>query len=307
MGALQIYDLAIAWNWQYDREFVDRAQDVACKNNVSILKICAENVDKIFDLLQKGDIHFRYFLDRASDEDERFQPMARYILKQFRFGDGTAPRPINPHDIQIHAADKATMHLEFLAHDIEVPYTIIVSPYDHMHEVELTLTELAKLGRPFIIKPANTTGGGIGVVMGAETLKEVIDARQSNKSDKYLLQETIKPNELVGRRAWFRVFYAFNDIISCWWDDITHIYSPVSEDEERQLGLERLRTIAERVHSICRLEFFSTELVCTTDGRCVAVDYVNEMCDMRLQSQFLDGVPDEIVQRILSRMVEYVK
>ena len=305
--SLQTYDLAVAWNWEYDREFVACVQDVACRKNTAVLEIRAENVEEIFDMLKRGKIHFRYLLDRASDEDEKFQPLARFVLKQFRSGDRTAPRPINPHDLQILAADKATMHLEFLAHGIEVPYTIIISPYYHKREVELTLTELAKLGRPFIIKPANTTGGGIGVVIGAETLKEIIDARQSHKNDKYLLQETIKPTEIAGRRAWFRVFYAFDDIITCWWDDITHIYSLLNRDEERKLGLEQLRAITKRIQAVCQLEFFSTELVCTADGRCVAVDYVNEMCDMRLQSQSPDGVPDIVVQQIVSRMMKFVR
>jgi hypothetical protein len=307
MEARRIYDFAIAWNWKYDQAFIECIQEAASRRNITVIEIRNDNVEEIFNKLKKGEIYFRYFLDRASDEDEIFQPLAGYVLKQFRSGDNTAPHPINPHDLQLYAADKATMHLEFLAHGIDVPYTIIVSPYNHKHEVELSLTELAKLGRPFIIKPANTTGGGIGVVMGAETLKEIIDARQFHKNDKYLLQETIKPKELAERRAWFRVFYAFGDIIPCWWDDITHIYSPINEKEEHLLSLEQLRSIAERIQTICQLEFFSTELVCTFNERCVAVDYVNEMCDMRFQSQFKDGVPDVVVEQIVFRLMGYVQ
>ena len=307
MEPLVTYDFAIVWNWEYDREFIQLVQEVFRLNNLSVLEIHAENVEKIFQMLKKGELQFRYFLDRASDEDDAFHPLARFILKQFRAGAGMSMRPINLHDLQIRAADKATMHLEFLAHNIEVPYTIIISPYNHKQEVELSITELAKLGRPFIIKPANTTGGGVGVVMGAETLKEIIDARQSNKNDKYLLQETIKPIECAGRRAWFRVFYAFGDIIPVWWDDVTHIYSILSEDEERQLDVERLKKITECIHTVCQLDFFSTEVVYTADSRCVTVDYVNEMCDMRLKSRFVDGVPDIIVKRIVYRMMEHVK
>jgi hypothetical protein len=166
---------------------------------------------------------------------------------------------------------------------------------------------LAKLGRPFIIKPANTTGGGIGVVMGAESLKEIIEARQSHKNDKYLLQETIKPIVFEGRRAWFRVFYAFGDIIPVWWDDLTHIYSLLREEDEQHIDKERLVKITHDIHTVCQLEFFSTELVYTGDRKCIAVDYVNEMCDMRLKSQFLDGVPDVVVRRIAHRMMEFVK
>ena len=307
MEPSKIYDFAVAWNWDFDREFILLIREVFRLNNLSVLEIRAENVEEILNMLKKGKLQFRYFLDRASDEDDAFQPLARFILKQFRAGDGISMHPINLHDLQIRAADKATMHLEFLAHGIEVPYTIIISPYNHKQEIELTITELAKLGRPFIIKPANTTGGGIGVVMGAETLKEIIEARQSHKNDKYLLQETIKPIECAGRRAWFRVFYAFGDLIPCWWDDVTHIYSVLNEDEERQFDVGQLKTITKRIYTVCQLEFFSTELVCTAERRYVTVDYVNEMCDMRLQSQFVDGVPDAIVQRIVSRMMNYVK
>jgi hypothetical protein len=304
---LMIFDLVLAWNWEFDREFVQLVLEMFRQHDLSVLEIHAKNIEEIFDSVKKGKLQFRYFLDRASDEDDAFQPLARYVLKKYRTGDAQSMRPINPLDLQIHAADKATMHLEFLTHKIEVPYTIIISPFNHKQEVELTISELAKLGRPFIIKPANTTGGGIGVVMGAESLKEIIEARQSHKNDKYLLQETIKPILFEGRRAWFRVFYAFGNIIPVWWDDVTHVYSLLKEDDEQYMNKEQLIKITQRIHTVCQLEFFSTELVYTGDRKCVAVDYVNEMCDMRLKSQFLDGVPDVVVYRIVQQMMEYIK
>jgi hypothetical protein len=103
------------------------------------------------------------------------------------------------------------------------------------------------------------------------------------------------------------VFYAFGDIIPSWCNDITHIYSPLSEEAKRRSNFGQLQTITDRIHTLCHLDFFSTEIAFTTDGRCVVVDYVNEMCDMRLQSQFSDGVPDIIVQQIIARMVKFVK
>ena len=143
--------------------------------------------------------------------------------------------------------------------------------------------------------------------MGAETLLEVIQARQYHKNDKYLLQETIKPSMLAGRRAWFRVFYAFGDIIPSWWDDTTHIYCLLQAEDEYQLGLEPLSRITEKIHTICKLDFFSTEIVLTTNKKFVVVDYVNEMCDMRIQSQHADGVPDTIVDRIIAKMTDFIK
>ena len=199
------------------------------------------------------------------------------------------------------------MHLEFLSMNINVPYTIIISPYNHRKEIELTVSELALLRRPFIIKPANTTGGGIGVVTGAETLKDVLEARQHHRNDKYLLQETIKPISLGIRRAWFRVFYIFGLILICWWDDGTHFYETMSEQDEELFGLHELRKMTEKVHSVSKLDFFSTEFAMTFDQRLVAVDYVNEMCDMRLQSKHLDGVPDQVVTQIVDRIIWFVR
>lgn len=297
------YNLAIAWNWEHDQGFINCIRKEASLNNIRLLEICKANLLQIFDEIKNSNITIRYFLDRASDEDESFQPLSQFI----RSMTVNPAKQINPHHLQIRAADKATMHLEFLAKGIEVPYTIIISPFTDSTDIHLSLDDLAKLGRPFIIKPANTTGGGIGVVIGAETLKEVIEARQAHKNDKYLLQETIKPTTLDGKRAWFRVFYAFGKILPCWWDDLTHIYNYLDEREEQKLRLGRLREITQSIYEVCRLDFFSTELVYTHDGRFIAVDYVNEMCDMRLKSQSYDGVPDCVVEMISSHLIKFVE
>ncbi len=303
-----IYDLAIAWTWKYDFEFVQLLEKTAFDASLRTLTIDPMSVSRIFEQVRNRTLFFRFFLDRASDEDENFQPLARLIQKRLREPEHPfSIRPINPLDLVAQASDKATMHLEFLSHGINVPYTIIISPYNHKKEIELTLSELARLGRPFIIKPANTTGGGIGVVTGAETLKDVLEARQHHRNDKYLLQETIKP-ALVGKRpAWFRVFYAFGRILPCWWDDQTHLYESLGSDEEAFDGLAELRRYTASIQEVCKLDFFSTEIVLTSEQKVVVVDYVNEMCDMRLQSHHPDGVPDAIVMDIIQSLVRLVE
>lgn len=302
------FDLAIAWTWKYDNEFVHRIRQTALAASLNVVLVDAQSVSEVLEQVRKRSFQIRVFLDRASDENESFQPLARLIQKRYRDGDRPpSPRPVNPLDLVARASDKATMHLEFLSHGIHVPYTIIISPFNHKSEVELTLSELAELGRPFIIKPANTTGGGIGVVTGAESLKDVIEARQHHRNDKYLLQETIKPKSLGPRRAWFRVFYAFGGILPCWWDDQTHIYEPLHPADEAALGLGELRRVTGKIQTICCLDFFSTELVLTPEGKIIAVDYVNEMCDMRPQSQHPDGVPDIVLNEIVRLLVQFVK
>ncbi|HTX19623.1 MAG TPA: hypothetical protein VMG34_13285 [Bacteroidota bacterium] len=288
---MQLRTLGLAWNWGYDDEFVAGIERACEARGVTSYRIMPANVQETLQLLREGSLAFEFFLDRASDDDESFEPLVKQVAR-------SSAQFFNPPDRVEHAKDKATMHLEFITKGLQVPYTIIVSPFSKKREPELSLSELAKLGRPFIIKPANTTGGGIGVVLGAETLKDVIETRQHHKNDKYLLQETVKPRFLGDSRAWFRVIYGFGEILPCWWDDITHVYREVTREEEEQYGIGVLRTIVKSIQEVCGLDFFSSEIALAGDGRFVVVDYVNEICDMRLQSKHRDGVPDGIVHRI---------
>jgi len=302
----QPFDVAVAWNWDFDREFLQCIDSAATARGLTTLFIDQHNLAETVSALHDDTLSLRVFLDRASDEDERFLALQKVISQIARAsGERAILHSINPHDLLRRASDKATMHLEFLSRGIHVPYTIIISPYNHRKEVELSLSELALLGRPFIIKPANTTGGGIGVVIGAESLKDVIETRQHHKNDKYLLQEKVIPIEFDHHRGWFRVFYAFGTVLPCWWNDLTHIYEELTPNEEEAFGLLPLRSVATTIQQICGLDFFSTEIAMTPNKKFVVVDYVNEMCDMRLKSTHPDGVPDRVVVSIAEALAEF--
>ena len=296
----EYFHLAVAWDWEYDREFVVLLEEQIHQHHLRCYSISHHNLHETLKKTQKGEVVFGAFLDRASDGDEKFIPLARLIQK-------TVQITINSHDAIHRAADKATMHLEFLSAGIHVPFTIIISPYSKKNEVELTLSDLATLGRPFIIKPANTTGGGIGVILGAETLKDVIESRQHHKNDKYLLQEKIRRVRMGVRKAWFRVFHTFGLTIPCWWDDESHVYAPLTREDLHTYGLRPLYMTVRRIQQVCNLDFFSTEIAVTEEGRFVVVDYVNEICDMRLQSFHFDGVPDGVVREISRRIARHLQ
>ena len=297
---METFSLGIAWNWEYDADFVAGLEGVCLERNLTTYRIDPRSLPDALHGLRSEELAFSAFLDRASDDDESFEPLVKLISR-------SPTRIFNPLQHVEHAKDKATMHLEFITNGLNVPYTIIISPYNKKKEIELSLSELSHLGRPFIIKPANTTGGGTGVVMGAESLKYVLDTRQHHKNDKYLLQETVRPTILGGHKAWFRVLYAFGEIIPCWWDDVTHLYQPLSDDEEREYELTGLRHAAETIRKVCKLDFFSSEIAMDEKKKLVVVDYVNEVCDMRLQSRHSDGVPDNIVRRIQVLLADETK
>jgi hypothetical protein len=294
----RLFDLAIAWDWEYDHFFVNLIENILQDRGIKTYRIEYHNIDETIYNLKKNIIRFNYLFDRTADEV--FYPLIKYLEK-------TSSRIINPRLLTKKSNDKATMHLEFITAGINVPYTIIISPYNSKKEVEFSISALANLGRPFIIKPANNTGGGMGVVTGAETLRDILEARQHQKEDKYLVQEKINPKYIASKRAWFRVFYAFGKIFIAWWNDLTHWYEPVTELEEKEFKLYKLKRVMSVIHKVCMLDFFSSEIAITENDKIIVVDYVNDVCDMRPQSFCFDGVPDSLVSEIVNKLAVFIK
>ncbi len=296
---MKTINLAVAYTWEYDEDFINAIELVFNSRSLVLLKISYDNLLTIMERIKNEELKINFFLDRASDAEEDFVPLAKLMVDK-------NVRIINQYSNVEFAIDKATMHLEFITNGINTPYTIIISPYREKKDIELSLEQLARLGRPFIIKPANTTGGGIGVVKGAETLSDVLKARQHLENDKYLLQEKIEPVEVDNKRFWFRSFYAFGKVLHCWWNDLTHIYDLISQEDFIKYQLDKMDEIVYKIHSITNLDFFSTEIALTKENKFVVVDYVNDQCDMRFKSKHIDGVPDEIIYSIINYLTDFV-
>jgi hypothetical protein len=159
------------------------------------------------------------------------------------------------------------------------------------------------VGERFIIKPAHGSGGE-GVKKEAFSITQVLIARKDYPADSYLLQANIKPVQLGLRKAWFRVLYCYGEVYPCWWNQQTHIYIPVTSEEEHLFGLQPLKRICSKIAAICNLELFSTEIALTADACFVVVDYVNDQIDLRLQSKAIDGVPDTILRSMAEHLVD---
>lgn len=287
----RLFDVCLASDWEHDRDLFDLLE--ARLQGLGHSTYCAwpHNLAETLGALEAGELCIRYLVDRASTTSLEFLELHRLSALH---GAGALDTPA----ALAWASDKATMHLEFLTAGIPVPHTLILDPYQVHPELSIEAHTLAPLGTPFVIKPANTTGGGIGVCHAASTPAEVIAARRTHPRDKYLLQERIEPLERGERRYWFRVFYACSLVLCAWWNDRTHRYAPLSEQDSRREGLEALAAIARRIAAVCGLRVFSTEIALDVRGRFVVVDYVNESPDLRLASKHPDGVPDELVGRV---------
>jgi hypothetical protein len=284
-------DLAIAWNWEYDGDFILGIERECASRGLTTYRVEDHNLAETLRMLRSGELGFRAFFDRASDADEEYLALQPFV-------DVPGVRCFNPRRQVLHAADKATMHLELITHGVNVPNTIILSPAGVTPAPAPGPADLQRIGIPFVIKPANTTGGGTGVIMNATTPEQIAAARLDHPDDKYLVQETITPMLFDGRRAWFRAYYAFGKTILCWWDDQTHQYTTVAPEEEGRYDLGGLRPVMEIIRGACRLDFFSSEVAITPERKFIVVDYVNEVCDMRKKSHFENGAPDGVVDEI---------
>jgi len=290
------YDLCLAWNWEYDAGFVAILEAACSTRGLSLWQVTPADLPAALDALSAGGSTFSAFLDRASEADARFVPLVEWALAHGRF-------EINPHERVVHAVNKASMHLEFITAGIHTPHTIILPPYNqHPHVFPL---DLSPLGEKFIVKPAHG-GGGEGVVLEVSTFGHVLETRQAHPQDYYLLQARITPVHLAGRPAWFRVLFCGGQIYPFWWDTTTHIYTAVAGEEEGQFCLEPIRSTTLSIARVCGLDLFSTEIALTDSGLFVAVDYVNNPIDLRLQSATPDGVPDEAVRDIAGRIADLV-
>ena len=294
------FDVCLATDWEYDRDFLSLLDESLRSRNLGAYVVWPHDLEKVLQALRAGTLAFRFVLDRGSATSPEF-------LELYRLLSHTGARFLDNPGTILWASDKATMHLEFLSGGIRVPHTLIVAPYEATEQVALSREELSRLGSPFFIKPANTTGGGIGVFEHGTCLEDILTVRQQHKGDKYLVQERIHPLEKEGRRFWFRVFHVCGSLFGTWWHDLSHVYEPLLIEQVERYALAPLFDMIRAIAGICRLNFFSTELVLDRAGRWVAVDYVNDSCDLRLKSRHADGVPDEVVRQIAERIADFAR
>ncbi|MCX6356673.1 MAG: hypothetical protein NT045_02155 [Candidatus Aureabacteria bacterium] len=290
-------DFGIAWEWEHDGDFIDRLVEACRARTIETCVVDPRNCAELTQAVLRDELVFTTFFDRASDTNRDFLPLAGGLVQDHAFF-------INhPADVE-KAINKAAMHLEFIMHGISVPYTIILPVFEK--DPTDRIIKLDTVGIPFIVKPAHG-GGGVGVLVGARTLSEVMAARQDFQDDQILIQENIVPRIIEGKRAWFRVYYIGGAVTICWWDPEAHIYGKVTPEESARWGLTELERMARVIHSIAKLNFFSTEIAITESLRFVSVDYVNDQCDMRLKSKAPDAVPDEVVGFVCEQLAAFVE
>lgn len=289
------YDLCLPWYWEHDIDFVHFVERACNEQGLTFWQITPGNLLESLSALHQGERSFSTLLDRSQGEN-RFLPISNWAREHHK-------KRINPAEVSAWSEDKATMHLELISAGLQTPYTIILAPF--LQQPVIPEFDISRLGSQFVIKPSHG-GGSEGVVLGASSLDQILRARMEFPEQKYLVQSTITPRTIHGRPAWFRVFYAVGKTYPCWWHPLTHVYATVTPAEESRYELTPLHHVSQRIASICRLDWFTTEIALTLENF-VVVDYVNDQIDTRVQSKAVDGAPDEIMQNIASQLVTIAK
>jgi hypothetical protein len=233
--------------------------------------------------------------------------------------------------------DKAAAHHELERHDLGSPPTVLIRPWTP--ERDLTASErwhlrLDEPGTRLYIKPANGSCGRGVIRVDRPTPQRVTaalaEARRFDPADTYLVQTEIRPPWLrcsdgVSRPAYWRVLHCLGELTPFWWQPLEYLptgtpsYREVSPEEIAYHKLEPVLAYVRALTERCGLEWFSTELclcpfsrpgrftVRDVDGLdlpVVAIDYVNDQCDVDVQSRWSGGPPDAYVRKVAWRFAE---
>jgi len=136
------YDLCLAWNWEYDADFVHLIEVAWAARGVSLLTVAPDSLDQVLAGLENKEVFFSTLFDRASESDPRFQPLVAWAIRHRSFC-------LNPQKRTLWSGDKATMHLEFISRGLYTPYTIILSPFTKRSSIPPS--DLQLLGGSFAI------------------------------------------------------------------------------------------------------------------------------------------------------------
>ena len=286
---MDAYHLCLAWNWVYDQDFVNILSESFRHHGLKLLSVTPKNLNQVCSQIRHSQIQIQSLLDRASEEDPDFYQLIHLaIINNYH--------QINPLETAKFAIDKSTIHQLLSQANLPVPPTIIIPAF--YDQPNIPSPDIRSLGEFFNIKPAHG-GCGEGVILKQSELSQLEVTRKKFPQDKILLQTYVTPIPINDHQeAWFRSIYCLGRIFLCWWHTQTHIYSLVSDLDINQYSLSPLSQLTQQIAQIVKLGFFSSEIALTDQGFFI-IDYINNPMDLRLQSKYSDGVPDQIIHQIV--------
>jgi hypothetical protein len=324
------YDLTISHPPRHMDQYAVFEQwlaEAAATYGLSCALIHQEVVDAAVTRLAAGEMSIGLHLDYETWWNRVDDPFVRLAF---------AVEDAGGHSINLPArsmtfTDKAAAHHELERCDLGTPPTVLVRPWSgerNLTNHERWHLRLDEPGTRLYIKPANGACG-LGVVrLDRPTPERVLaalsEARRFDPSDTYLVQTEIRPPWLrcsdgISRPAYWRVLHCLGELTAFWWQPAEFLaagercYREVAAEEVEQHRLQPIFAYVQALAERCGLDWFSTELclcpfarpgrftVRDVDGLdlpLVAIDYVNDQCDVDVQSRWPTGLPDGYVRKV---------
>jgi hypothetical protein len=240
-------------------------------------------------------------------------------------------RSVNPPARARLFTDKAVSHVELLDRGLGVPETVLIRPWAAdraLTPVEKELLRLNEPGSKVYIKPANGfSGRGVVRVDNADAndiAAALASARNYDRRDTYLVQREVtvpllRDGEGAERPAYWRILYCLGEWIPCWWTKYDAVrglpsYRRLTRAEIAANRLQPVLAYAMELAELTGMQWFSTEL-CLSKGPqaskyrvgdypVVAIDYVNDQCDVDVQTRWPGAPPDALVRHVAERFAD---
>ncbi|HYE33423.1 MAG TPA: hypothetical protein VEH27_18515 [Methylomirabilota bacterium] len=296
---VRTYDLVMTHALDSDDFFIHRVQEHCAARGLNFFLADPHWVQLLHDKIAAGEVTVRALLNMHSEHHLPDDPFHRLV----RLAHERGAAVIDPPELAAAGFDKANLHPKLAKAGLKAPATVIV-PREQVGTFQLSESDRAALGAPFVIKPSMGYGKK-GLVLDAQDERDIERSASAWASPAYLLQKKITPRFIQDAPAYFRLYYVFGAIWICWWNCFNDRYRLATRSDLEEFGLSRLQEIPSILAGITHMNFFSTEVAQSDAGEFILIDYVNDQCHMLTQSSNpRTGVPDEVVAGIARRLVE---
>jgi hypothetical protein len=293
---MEIFDLGIAWNWEPDTSFIKELNDCALKEGLKPYLIHAYNFYSTLKDIAENHIYFPLFLDCTVNDGTPLCEVGDFLKKRSTIF-------INYPDRIKKLTNRHKIYLEPISYNVSIPMRILLKPQDSRHILEL---KIKYLSNPFVLKFVENLSG-VAINIDARSVDDILRLKEQYGNITYIAQEKIEPIILDNRRASFRNIYCLGDVIPSWWHPTDNVYEILARNDIDKFKLDRLLSISKEIAHSSRLDFFLTEIVMDKKGDFLVTDQINVHPDMRRKSKFNDGIPDEIVDRVIKSIICFVK
>jgi hypothetical protein len=290
----EIYDIVVSSPYANYDFFAHKMRELCGQWSLTFFMVDDTWVHEFYQKLQAKEISVRVLFDLTANqilEDDIYVKLAREAKRQGGY-------VIDDPDVTASVAHKGRFHQVMLANRLPVPETIVVNRSE-LHAFRITDEIKARVGTPFVVKPA-WGDSGVGVIMDGyseDALSE--SAELAPNSDAFLIQKRLTMKKLGSHSGWFRMMYICGEIISCWWDPVSHEYHLVTPAQVKRFRLGALKRIMRGIARASKMKKFTSEICLHDDNKFYAIDYVNADPDMNPRSFYDNGVPDEVVRFVV--------